>query len=137
MCVCVKEGRKKREINRKTDRAHCMTAYLRHKPFLMLCWGLCSINGSAYRFKLQIASAEFSPLSPRLTRDDNEKSAGSRLRREFSRPYPAHRRYMAGAAISSAADRASYVVRRHSRRCRCTGTAQTQTQPPGVSGRAR
>lgn len=100
VCVCV--WKKERSTERQI--AHCITAYLRHKQFVMLCWGLCSINGSAYRFKLQIWSAESSLLSLRLTHNNNEKSAGNRLGREFSWPYPAHKRYMAWAAIPSMAD---------------------------------
>lgn len=71
--VCVgKTVKKERSTERQTDRAHCTTAYLRHKLFWMLCWGLCSINGSAYRFKLQIGSAKSSPLSLRLTQQQWE-----------------------------------------------------------------
>lgn len=101
VCMCVWKRVKKK--GRST--AYCTTAYLRHKPVLMLCWGLCSINGSAYRFKLQIGSAESLLLSLRLTHSNNEKSAGNRLGREFSWPYPAHKRCMAWAAFfSSMAD---------------------------------
>lgn len=82
VCVmCVKKN--ERSTERQTDSVHCATVYLKHKLFLMLCWCLCSINGSAYRFKLQIGSAESSLLSLRLTHNNNVKSAGNRLGREF------------------------------------------------------
>ncbi len=72
VCVCVWKRVKK---DRST--AYCTTAYLRHKPFLMLSWGLRSINGSAYRFKLQIGSVKSLLLSLRLTHSNNENLQGT------------------------------------------------------------
>lgn len=128
VCMCVKEG-EKRDINR----AHCTTAYLIQKPFGMLCWGLCWIDGSAYRFKLQISSAESSPLSLRLTHNNNKKSAGNRLGGEFSCAYPAHKRYTTCAAISSMADSILHGLKTPSYcRCWCVSVTDKATRCAGL-----
>lgn len=131
--VCVK-GAEERDINRETGRAHRTTAYLiEKKSFVMLRWSLRWIDGGAYRLKLEIWSTEFLLLSPRLTHNNNEKSAGYRLWEEFYGAYPAHKRYMTWAAILSRTDSILHGVKPQSY-CICQNVSVTQTKPQDVLG---